>query len=91
VGNLVPIDDIETAVKSVNAYTQTIGVYPEALKLELRDRLAYQGGQRLVSLGGAATGQHSFERQDAIESVRRMVKWVVEESADGARLEAIAG
>jgi hypothetical protein len=91
VGNLVPIDDVETAVRSVNAYTQTIGVYPEALKLRLRDRLAFQGGQRLVSLGGAATGQHSFERQDAIESVRRMVKWVVEETCDGDRLEALAG
>jgi hypothetical protein len=91
VGNLVPIDNIETAVKSVNGYTQTIGVYPESLKLRLRDRLAYQGGQRLVSLGGAATGQHSFERQDAIESVRRMVKWVVEESADGDHLDAMAG
>jgi Acyl-CoA reductase (LuxC) len=90
VANLVPVDDIETAVKSVNAYTQTIGIYPESLKLQLRDRLAYQGGQRLVSLGGAATGQHSFERQDAIESVRRMVKWVVEESVDGERLAAMA-
>ena len=38
VGNLVPVDDIETAVRSVNAYTQTIGVYPESLKLRLRDR-----------------------------------------------------
>jgi hypothetical protein len=91
VANLVPIDDIETAVKSVNAYTQTIGIYPEALKTRLRDRLACQGGQRLVSLGGAATGQHSFERQDAIESVRRMVKWVVEETSDGAALAAMAG
>lgn len=91
VGNLVPIDDVETAVKSVNAYTQTIGVYPESLKLQLRDRLAYQGGQRLVSLGGAGTGQHSFERQDAIESVRRMVKWVMDETCDGEQLEAIAG
>jgi hypothetical protein len=91
VANLVPIDATETAVKSVNAYTQTIGIYPESLKVILRDRLACQGGQRLVSLGGAATGQHSLERQDAIESVRRMVKWVVEEYADGDQLASIAG
>jgi hypothetical protein len=91
VANLVPVDDVETAVKSVNAYTQTIGIYPEALKLRLRDRVAYQGGQRLVSLGGAGTGQHSFERQDAIESVRRMVKWVMDETCDGEQIEAIAG
>ena len=63
VGNLVPIDEIDTAVRSVNAYTQTIGIFPEALKHTLRDRLAYQGAQRLVSLGAAATLQHNLDRQ----------------------------
>lgn len=91
VGNIVPIDTFETAVRSVNAYTQTIGIFPESLKLQLRDRLAFQGAQRLVSLGGAATMQHNMERQDAIEPVRRMVKWVTEETADGAMLESLAG
>jgi hypothetical protein len=91
VGNIVPIDTFETAVRSVNAYTQTIGIYPESLKQKLRDRLAYQGAQRIVSLGGASTMAHNMETQDAIESVRRMCKWVVEEKADGAMLEALAG
>ncbi len=91
VGNIVPIDSFETAVRSVNAYTQTIGIFPEALKEALCDRLAFQGAQRLVSLGGAATMQHNMEKQDAIEPVRRMVKWVTMESADGAMLEALAG
>lgn len=91
VGNIVPIDSFETAVRSVNAYTQTIGIFPETLKEKLRDRLAFQGAQRLVSLGGAATMQHNMEKQDAIEPVRRMVKWVTEESADGSMLEGLAG
>ncbi len=91
VGNIVPIDTVETAVRSVNAYTQTVGIFPEALKAKLRDRLAFQGAQRIVSLGGAATMQHNMEKQDAIEPVRRMCKWVTEESADGAMLEALAG
>lgn len=91
VGNIVPVDSLDTAVRSVNAYTQTIGIYPEALKVKLRDQLAFQGAQRLVSLGGAATMQHNMERQDAIEPVRRMVKWITEESADGAALEGLAG
>ena len=91
VGNIVPIDSCETAVRSVNAYTQTIGIFPEELKEALRDRLAFQGAQRLVSLGGAATMQHNMEKQDAIEPVRRMVKWVTEETADGAMLDALAG
>lgn len=91
VGNLVPIDSVDTAVRSVNAYTQTIGIYPEELKTKLRDQLAYQGAQRLVSLGGAATMQHNMERQDAIEPVRRMVKWITVETADGMDLDARAG
>ncbi|KJS08328.1 MAG: long-chain-fatty-acyl-CoA reductase [Gammaproteobacteria bacterium BRH_c0] len=91
VGNIVPIDDLQTAVRSVNAYTQTIGIFPEQLKEELRDQLAFQGAQRLVSLGGAATMQHNMEKQDAIEPVRRMVKWVTDEIGDPATLEAIAG
>lgn len=91
VGNLVPVDDISTAVRSVNAYTQTIGIFPETLKAALRDQLAWQGAQRLVSLGAAATLQHNLDRQDAIEPLRRMVKWVTEESADPALIESLAG
>ncbi len=41
-------------------------------------QLAYQGAQRIVPLGGAS-GSHSQERQDAIEPLRRMCKWIVEE------------
>jgi hypothetical protein len=87
--NLVPVDDVEDAIRSVNAYTQTVGVYPEALKHRVADRLAFQGAQRIVSLGGAATMQHNMEVQDAIEPVRRMVKWVVYESAPEAVLDSI--
>lgn len=91
VGNLVPIDEVDTAVRSVNAYTQTIGIFPESLKHALRDKLAYQGAQRLVSLGGAATLQHNLDRQDAIEPIRRIVKWVTEETADPKLVESLAG
>jgi hypothetical protein len=91
VANIVPIDDIETAVRSVNAYTQTIGIYPESLKANLRDRLAFQGAQRLVSLGGAATLMQTPQPQDGIEPLRRSVKWITDESADGSYLAAMAG
>jgi len=91
VANIVPIDDIETAVRSVNAYTQTIGIYPESLKAKLRDRLAFQGAQRLVSLGGAATLMQTPQPQDGIEPLRRSVKWITDESADGDYLAAMAG
>lgn len=90
VANIVPVDKLDTAIRSVNSYTQTIGIYPESLKERLRDRLAYQGAQRLVSLGGAATLMQAPGPQDGIEPLRRMVKWIVDESGDGAMLEAQA-
>jgi len=90
VANIVPIDDVETAVRSVNAYTQTIGIFPESLKSSLRDRLAFQGAQRLVSLGGAATLMQTPQPQDGIEPLRRSVKWITDESADGGYLAAMA-
>ena len=66
-----------------------VGEHPHAAGF--RSQFASWMNNGLVSLGGASTGQHSFERQDAIETLRRMVKWVVEETRDGAELEALAG
>ena len=90
VANIVPVDDLDTAVLSVNSYTQTIGIFPDDLKDRLRDRLAYQGAQRLVSLGGAAMHQDPAP-QDGIEPLRRMVKWITDETMDGAWLAQMAG
>ncbi len=74
VANLVPVDDIERATAAVNAYTQTVGIYPESLKRQLRDTLPLFGAQRLTSLGYACHVAKAMP-QDAIEPVRRMCKW----------------
>lgn len=87
VGNIVPIDDELDAVAFMNSYTQTIGVYPESLKVKIRDTLALNSGQRIVSLGFASTG-HPCMPQDGIEPVRRMVKWIVDEISDPAAVQA---
>jgi len=80
VANLVPIEDVVAdAPRFVNAYTQTIGIYPESLKLALRDELPLFGAQRFVTLGYAMTANPGLP-QDAIEPTRRMVKWIVDES-----------
>jgi hypothetical protein len=85
VANLVPFDDIELPIRSVNSYTQTIGVYPDSLKLAIRDRCVFNGAQRMTSLGymlkAAMAGPH-----DGIEPVRRMCKWIVDETSDPARV-----
>ncbi|MHA2202389.1 MAG: acyl-CoA reductase, partial [Candidatus Hodarchaeales archaeon] len=51
--NLVPIDNVQTAIQSVNAYTQTVGIFPESLKQQIRNELILHGVQRIVSLGFA--------------------------------------
>jgi hypothetical protein len=80
--NLVPVDTLKDVLKVVNSYTQTVGVYPERLKGELVDILPLYGAQRIVSLGyAAASSASSTGRQDAIEPMRRMGKWIVDEIA----------
>ena len=83
VANLVPVDDIDRVTRAVNAYTQTVGIYPESLKRTLRDRLPLFGAQRLTSLGYACHVAIAMP-QDAIEPLRRMAKWIVEETCDPA-------
>jgi hypothetical protein len=86
VANLVPVDSVDTPIRAVTAYTQTIGIYPESLKTEIRDRLAFHGAQRLVSLGYASNSGVMMLSgpQDAIEPTRRMCRWIVDEASDPA-------
>jgi Acyl-CoA reductase (LuxC) len=79
VANIVPIAAPADALRSVDAYTQTIGIFPESLKTELRDLLGMHGAQRLVSVGHAADA-HEGLPQDGIEPLRRAVKWIVDEA-----------
>ena len=85
VANIVPVDSIEKVADAVNAYTQTIGICPESLKHELRERLPLFGAQRLTSLGYAASVNFTIP-QDAMEPVRRMCKWIVDEECDPDRV-----
>jgi hypothetical protein len=81
VANFVPLDDISEVTRFITSYTQTVGIYPEALKLKLRDELPLYGAQRIVTLGYAMTANPALP-QDAIEPMRRMVKWIVDESCE---------
>ena len=78
--NLVPVDELSEMLEAVDAYTQTVGVYPESIKDELKDILPLYGAQRIVSLGYAA-GLKWAGPQDAIEPLRRMGKWIVNQIA----------
>jgi hypothetical protein len=81
VANVVPVDDPLDVLPAINAYTQTIGIWPDSLKRRLRDALALHGAQRLASLGYAAHPS-VVAPQDAIEPLRRMARWIVDETCD---------
>jgi hypothetical protein len=76
--NLVPVDSLEQVLGAMNAYTQTVGVFPESLKQDLLDRIPLYGAQRIVSLGYACAGTVAAP-QDGIEALRRMGKWITNE------------
>ncbi|RJG26434.1 acyl-CoA reductase [Massilia cavernae] len=73
--NLVPVDSLAEMLAAVDAYTQTVGVYPESVKDELKDVLPLYGAQRIVSLGYAGAMKFAAP-QDSIEPMRRMGKWI---------------
>jgi hypothetical protein len=76
--NVVPVGSLRDALKYVNVATQTVGVYPPARMLELRDGLANGGAQRIVRLGDAG-GQSIGAPHDAMYIMHRFVHWIVHE------------
>jgi len=82
--NFVPCESIDDLLLGIDAYTQTIGVWPESLKAELENVVPFYGAQRLVTLGNALyNGPLVGVAHDAIEPVRRMCKWVANEICEG--------
>jgi hypothetical protein len=79
--NLVPVDNIERALDSFSAATQTVGIYPPSLRLRLRDKAALVGGQMFQPIGYATMGNMSGPC-DGVEAERRMCRWVVDSEYD---------
>jgi hypothetical protein len=79
VANLVPVESPDQVLPFFDAYTQTVGVYPAALKSEIRLRAGLRGAQRLVTLGNACTPSFAGPH-DAIEPLRRLCRWVLDET-----------
>lgn len=86
--NLVPVPDITHVPRWVSEETQTVGVYPEWLRRELREELALHGVQRTMPLGESLTMRSVDPEQtlalphDGTEPMRRMVRWVIDQSTD---------
>ncbi|WP_244890128.1 acyl-CoA reductase [Mycobacterium lentiflavum] len=78
VANLVPVDMVSEATRRFDSYTQTVGVYPEDLKEQLRDVAGLCGAQRIVSLGYSCVPTFAGP-QDALEPLHRLSRWVTDE------------
>ena len=70
---------VDGAIRYVNVATQTIGVYPDTRKAELRDRCASAGGQRVVRLG-SAWAHLLGNPHDAMYPLQRFVHWMSDEA-----------
>jgi hypothetical protein len=88
--NLVPLPDISQVVRWCDDSTQTVGIYPERLRRDIRDRLALAGVQRIMPLRGEDPDNASEDGSelpgmphDGIEPMRRMVRWVIDEAISG--------
>ena len=86
--NIVPVADYREIFRYITRDVQSVGVYPEYVRDEVRTPLALRGAQRITSLGfmnqtDAATNPH-----DGMETLRRLTTWIVAE--DGMTNEASA-
>jgi hypothetical protein len=98
--NIVPVSDLRDVVKWCNDTTQTVGIYPEAVRDKLIDIFSLVGVQRVVSLSGNNPMQifHDMHTlppgmpHDGIEPLRRNVRWVIDQrpTSDHAQPMSIA-
>jgi hypothetical protein len=78
--NIVPVDSIQQAIDFVTVHTQTISVYPAALKDALRDGCLLNGAQRITDLGCSLFEGIAAYPHDGVEIIRRMARWGVMET-----------
>jgi Acyl-CoA reductase (LuxC) len=77
--NVVAVESLDDAIDHVNVATQTVGVYPPALRLRYRDALCHAGAQRITSLGSAGSSWLGLPH-DGFYPLARLVRWVKDEA-----------
>jgi hypothetical protein len=77
--NLVPVHGFTDVVQGISSTTQTCGVFPDDLRLAMRDELAIAGVQHVKALGPTG-GDNQAVPQDGIEVLRRMCRWIVDDA-----------
>jgi Acyl-CoA reductase (LuxC) len=59
-----PLDRLEDALSQANVVTQTVGIFPESRRKELRNALAAQGVQRVTAIGSASWLKQDWHMMD---------------------------
>ncbi len=77
--NIVPVKDYDAMLRYFTRDVQTVGVYPESLRDELRTTMALHGVQRITSLGYMREYNALIDPHDGNEALRKMCTWVVAE------------
>jgi hypothetical protein len=77
---VVPVRSLDDALRYASVATQTVGVYPDTRKAELRDQLVNSGVQRVVPLG-RAMGIAAGLPHDGFFPLHRLVRWAADEGA----------
>jgi hypothetical protein len=72
--NVVAVSGPEHVFEFINASTQTVGIYPDRLRADLRDPLCRVGVQRVTSLGHAGDTVIGLPH-DGFYPLSRMVRW----------------
>lgn len=75
--NVVPVAALADAVRHANVATQTVGIFPEKRKVELRDRLADQGVQYVGCLGHVMDLPPGLPHDGTYE-LNGLVRWVAD-------------
>lgn len=85
--NVVPVASLQEAARFATVATATVGVYPPARKIALRDGLACAGVQRVVDLGQAMAGGFGTPH-DGFWALNRSMRWITDEDAVDFRTRA---
>lgn len=76
--NVVRVERLEHAIGHANVATQTVGIFPETRRKELRNALAAQGVQRITAIGSAGHVEAGLPH-DGFLPLGRFVRWVNDE------------
>jgi len=76
--NVVRVDRLEDAIRQANVATQTVGIFPDSRRPQLRDALASQGVQRVTAIGSAGKIEAGLPH-DGFLPLQRFIRWVNDE------------